>query len=140
MFVRYSFVVGHLLQLSPKHNLLEIEILSPLVVANARAQQLEEKGNSAPPSCPQSSGDDTTECHRNMLRKMQMSFGGEWNPAALSSGLWKPVTIEYYTVAFLRDVDVAINRNDTHWTMDCRAFISTPDAESFYAEIVVHAR
>ncbi|KAL7726905.1 hypothetical protein ACLKA6_019124 [Drosophila palustris] len=137
MFVRYSYVVGHLLQVSPKHNVLEIEIISPLMEANARAKQLEEKGIGAPPSCPQSSGD--VECHRNMLRKMQMSFGGDWNPAALSSGLWKPVTIEYYTVAVLREVDVALNRNDTHWTMDCRAFINTPDSESFYAQLVVYA-
>lgn len=138
MFVRYSYVVGHLLLASPKHNQLEVEILSPLMEANARAQQLEEKGIGAPPSCPQSRGD--VECHRNMLRKMQMSFGGDWNPAALSSGLWRPVTIEYYTVAYLREVDVAVKRNSTHWTMDCRAFIGTPDSESFYARLVVYAR
>ncbi|XP_017968131.1 beta-mannosidase-like [Drosophila navojoa] len=137
MFVRYSYSVGHLLHFIPKHNQLEIELLSPLQEANARAKELEQKGHSAPPSCPQSRGD--VECHRNMLRKMQMSFGGEWNPAALSSGIWKPVTIEYYTVAILRDVDVAIKRNDTHWTMDCRAFLKTPDAENFYVQLVVYA-
>ncbi|KAH8360186.1 hypothetical protein KR093_011287, partial [Drosophila rubida] len=137
MFVRYSYSVGHLLQYSPKRNQLEIEILSPLAEANARAAQLEDRGAGAPLSCPQSRGN--VECHRNMLRKLQMSFGGEWNPAALSSGLWKPVTIEYYAVAILRDVDVAINRNDTHWTMDCRAFISTSDDENFYGQLVVYA-
>ncbi|XP_030563718.1 beta-mannosidase-like [Drosophila novamexicana] len=137
MFVRYSYAVGHLVRFSPLKNQLEVEILSPLEEANARAQQLEAKGNSAPPSCPSSRGD--VVCHHNMLRKMQMSFGGEWNPVALSSGLWKPVTLEYYTAAILRDVDVAINRNDTHWTMDCRAFLNTPDSESFYAQLVVYA-
>ncbi|KAH8418053.1 hypothetical protein KR222_010989 [Zaprionus bogoriensis] len=137
MFVRYSYVVGHLLNLSPSHNLLEIEFLSPLTVSADRAQQLQEKGSSAPPSCPASRGN--VECHRNMLRKMQMSFGGEWNPAALSMGIWKPVTLEYYTVAILRDVDVAINRNDTHWTMDCRAFISASDSEKFYVQMIVYA-
>ncbi|KAH8312206.1 hypothetical protein KR044_009796 [Drosophila immigrans] len=137
MFVRYSYVVGHLLQYGTKLNQLEVEILSPLQEASARAAQLDDRGAGAPPSCPQSRG--SVECHRNMLRKMQMSFGGEWNPAALSSGLWKPVTIEYYAVAILRDVDVAINRNDTHWTMDCRAFISTSDYESFYGQLVVYA-
>ncbi|XP_060649275.1 beta-mannosidase-like isoform X1 [Drosophila nasuta] len=137
MFVRYSYVVGHLLQYGSALNLLEIEILSPLVEANARAAQLEERGAGAPPSCPASRGN--VECHRNMLRKLQMSFGGEWNPAALSSGIWKSVTVEYYAVAILRDVDVAINRNDTHWTMDCRAFISTSDYEIFYGQLVVYA-
>lgn len=122
----------------PSHNVLEVELLSPLTVSADRAQQLHEKGSSLPGSCPASRGN--VECHRNMLRKMQMSFGGEWNPAALSMGIWKPVTLEYYTVAILRDVDVAINHNDTHWTMDCRAFISTSDSESFYAHMMVYAR
>lgn len=138
MFVRYSFVVGHMLKMIPSHNVLEVELLSPLTVSAERAYHLQEKGNSSPASCPVSRGN--VECHRNMLRKMQMSFGGEWNPAALSMGIWKPVTLEYYTVAILRDVDVAINNNDTHWTMDCRAFISTSDSESFYAEMIVYAR
>lgn len=138
MFIRYSYSVGHLLNFSPNQNNLEIEILSPLVEANARVQELEQKGNSAPPSCPESRGD--VECHRNMLRKMQMSFGGAWNPAALSSGIWKPVTIEYYTVAILRDVDVAIKRTDTHWIMDCRAILNTPDSEKFYVQLFVYAR
>ncbi|XP_017845384.1 beta-mannosidase-like [Drosophila busckii] len=134
MFVRYSFVVGHVLQ-SNGPNLLEIELLSPLEQANALAEQSLQLGN--PPSCPASRGD--VECHRNMLRKMQMSFGGAWHPAALSLGIWKPVTIEYYTVAILRNVDVALKRNSTHWTMDCRAFVDTADAEQFHAQLVVYA-
>ncbi|XP_002137887.2 beta-mannosidase-like [Drosophila pseudoobscura] len=138
MFIRYSFAIGHLLLPSPSQNTLEIELLSPLQEARTRFQKLEESGTaSAPPSCPMALG--YVECHRNMLRKMQMSFGGEWNPVALSSGIWKPVTIEYYTVGILRDVDVAINRNDTHWTMDCRAFVSSPALQNFYAKLVVYA-
>ncbi|XP_023034009.1 beta-mannosidase [Drosophila willistoni] len=132
MFVRYSFAVGHLLRPSPGQNTLEIVILSPLKEAKARAEELD---GVLPISCPRSRGD--VECHRNMLRKMQMSFGGEWNPTALSSGIWKPVAIEYYTVAILRDVDVAINRNETHWIMDCRAFLSTPSTENFYVNLLV---
>ncbi|XP_017057225.2 beta-mannosidase-like isoform X2 [Drosophila ficusphila] len=138
MFVRYSFAVGHLLLPSPSQNLLEIEILSPLQEASRRARELEELGViTGPASCPNARGD--VECHRNHLRKMQMSFGGEWNPAALSSGIWKPVVVEYYALAVLRDIDVAIVRNDTHWTMDCRAFLSTPATEDFYAQLVVYA-
>ncbi|EDW37952.1 GL12303 [Drosophila persimilis] len=138
MFIRYSFAIGHLLLPSPSQNTLEIELLSPLQEARIRFQKLEESGTaSAPPSCPVALG--YVECHRNMLRKMQMSFGGEWNPVALSSGIWKPVTIEYYTVGILRDVDVAINRNDTHWTMDCRAFVSSPALQNFNAKLVVYA-
>ncbi|XP_044250625.1 beta-mannosidase-like isoform X2 [Drosophila takahashii] len=138
MFVRYSFIIGHLLLPSPNQNILEIEILSPLQEASRRAREFEDLGvNTGPISCPSARGD--VECHRNLLRKMQMSFGGEWNPAALSSGIWKTVVVEYYAVAVLRDIDVAIKRNDTHWTMDCRAFLSTHATTDFYAQLVVHA-
>ncbi|XP_039150424.1 beta-mannosidase isoform X1 [Drosophila simulans] len=138
MFVRYSFAIGHLLLPSPSQNILEIEILSPLQEASRRARELEDLGVvTGPISCPRARGD--VECHRNHLRKMQMSFGGEWNPAALSLGIWKPVVVEYYAVAVFRDVDVALKRNDSHWTMDCRAFLSTHASENFYAQLVVNA-
>ncbi|XP_052836095.1 beta-mannosidase-like isoform X1 [Drosophila gunungcola] len=138
MFVRYSFAIGHLLLPRPSQNTLEIKILSPLQEASRRAREREDQGViTGPISCPRSRGD--VECHRNHLRKMQMSFGGEWNPAALSLGIWKPVVVEYYAVAVLRDIDVAINRNDTHWTMDCRAFLSSLASEDFYARLVVYA-
>lgn len=139
MFVRYSFAIGHLLLPSPSQNILEIEILSPLQEASRRARELEDLGVvTGPISCPRARGD--VECHRNHLRKMQMSFGGEWNPAALSLGIWKPVVVEYYAVAVFRDVDVALKRNDSHWTMDCRAFLSTHASENFYAQLVVNAK
>ncbi|KAH8304924.1 hypothetical protein KR018_005050 [Drosophila ironensis] len=135
MFVRYSYSIGHLML--PAGNTLEIEILSPLKEANRLAQERQEQDIiTGPPSCPKARGD--VECHRNHLRKMQMSFGGEWNPAAVSSGIWKSVVVEYYTLAVLRDVDVAINRNDTHWTLDCQAFLETPAQEDFHAHLVVY--
>ncbi|EDV47740.2 uncharacterized protein Dere_GG12165 [Drosophila erecta] len=138
MFVRYSFTIGHLLLPSPSQNILEIEILSPLQEASKRARELEDLGVvTGPISCPRARGD--VECHRNHLRKMQMSFGGEWNPAALSLGIWKPVVVEYYAVAVFRDVEVAIKRNDSHWSMDCRAFLSTHTSQDFYAQLVVYA-
>ncbi|XP_026831968.1 beta-mannosidase [Drosophila erecta] len=139
MFVRYSFTIGHLLLPSPSQNILEIEILSPLQEASKRARELEDLGVvTGPISCPRARGD--VECHRNHLRKMQMSFGGEWNPAALSLGIWKPVVVEYYAVAVFRDVEVAIKRNDSHWSMDCRAFLSTHTSQDFYAQLVVYAK
>ncbi|KAH8338753.1 hypothetical protein KR059_010811 [Drosophila kikkawai] len=138
MFVRYSFAIGHLLLPSPSQNILEVEILSPIQEASRRFRELEKEGVfTGPPSCPRARGD--VECHRNYLRKMQMSFGGEWNPVALSSGIWKPVAVEYYTVAVLRDVDVAIKRNETYWTLDCRAFLDTPASKDFYVDLKAYA-
>ncbi|XP_017020339.1 beta-mannosidase-like isoform X1 [Drosophila kikkawai] len=138
MFVRYSFAIGHLLLPSPNQNILEVEILSPIQEASRRFRELEKEGVfTGPPSCPRARGD--VECHRNYLRKMQMSFGGEWNPVALSSGIWKPVAVEYYTVAVLRDVDVAIKRNKTYWTLDCRAFLDTTASKDFYVDLKAYA-
>ncbi|XP_030370503.1 beta-mannosidase-like [Scaptodrosophila lebanonensis] len=135
MFVRYSYDVGHLLRTN--NNVLTIELLSPLKEAAQLADMLEKKGEPAPQNCLKSS--DKFECDQNMLRKMQMSFGGTWNPAAPSLGIWKPVTLEYYEVAILRDVDVAIRRTESYWIMDCRAFISTGSPEYFYAELEVYS-
>ncbi|XP_073820460.1 beta-mannosidase-like [Musca autumnalis] len=130
MFVRYSYEITSLLQTD---NVLEIEIQSPLLVAKQRADDLMAQGINTPPNCPHVR--ENGECHRNMLRKMQMSFGGDWNLAAPSIGLWKPVELEYYEVAIMRDVDVAIRRNDTHWTLDIRVFLTTGVRQNFYAEL-----
>ncbi|XP_061386935.1 beta-mannosidase-like, partial [Musca vetustissima] len=130
MFVRYSYEITTLLQ---PENVLEVEIKSPIVAAKERADDLMSKGINAPPNCPPNR--ENGECHRNMVRKMQMSFGGEWNLAAPSMGLWKPVELEYYEVAIMRDVDVAIRRNDTHWTLDVRVFLTTGVRQNFYAEL-----
>lgn len=130
MFVRYSFDIVRYLQ---DENELEIEIKSPLLVAKERAEELMAQGINAPPNCPHIR--ENGECHRNMLRKMQMSFGGDWNLAAPSIGIWKPVDLEYYEVAIMRDVDVAIRRNDTHWTLDIRVFLSTGVRQNFYADL-----
>ncbi|XP_058980112.1 beta-mannosidase-like [Musca domestica] len=131
MFIRYSYDITTLLQ---PENVLEIEIRSPIQVAKERAEDLMAKGFNAPPNCPHVR--ENGECHRNMLRKMQMSFGGNWNLAAPSIGLWKPVELEYYEVAIMRDVDVAMRRNDTHWTLDIRVFLTTGVRQNFYAELL----
>lgn len=130
MFVRYSFDVLPYLQ---SENLLEIKIISPILAAKLRAETLSKVGITVPPECPKSGVKG--ECHRNMLRKMQASFGGEGNIAALSMGIWKPVDLEYYEVAIMRDVDVALRHNDTHWTMDMRLFLSSGIKENFHCEV-----
>lgn len=83
MFRRYDFDVFRYLK---QENILEIEILSPVWVAQAIAHTQLEWGLKAPPECPPASY--RGECHRNMLRKMQMSFGSEVGPAVPSMGIW----------------------------------------------------
>ena len=130
MFVRYSFDVVNYLR---KENILEIKIISPIWAAKAEANELFANDINVPPNCPHSR--ENGECHRNMLRKMQTSFGGSSNLAAPSMGIWKPVDLEYFEVAIMRDVDVAIRHNDTHWTLDMRIFLSTDIRRAFYCEV-----
>lgn len=83
MFVRYSFDVRKLLTLD---NYLEIEIYSPVYQAKEIADSLSKKNLTVPPKCPPSRYNG--ECHMNMLRKMQASFGWDWGLAAPSMGIW----------------------------------------------------
>ncbi|XP_023292476.2 beta-mannosidase-like [Lucilia cuprina] len=130
MFIRYSFDISTYLK---SNNILEIKIKSPILTAKERAENLKENGINVPPDCPHVRTNG--ECHRNMLRKMQASFGGDWNLAAPSMGIWKPVDLEYYEVAIMRDVDVALRHNETHWTMDMRLFLSTDIRQKFFCDV-----
>lgn len=132
MFVRYSYDITKLLQ---EDNILEIEIKSPIYEALKRARALKRLGLDIPPNCPPSQYHG--ECHMNMLRKMQASFGWDWGLAAPSMGIWKSVTLEYYDVAVIRDVDVMLTKYSTHWTMENRVFIDCNG--DFYAELTFYA-
>ncbi|EDV92669.1 beta-mannosidase [Drosophila grimshawi] len=134
MFVRYSYDVSKLLQ---NDNVLEVEITSPVLVARAKANALDLAELYVPPACPPESYHG--ECHMNMLRKMQASFSWDWGPAAPSMGIWKSVQLEMYEVALLRDVDVDISSNDTHWNMHISCYMDTMSRENFYAELVFYA-
>ncbi|XP_067630263.1 beta-mannosidase-like [Eurosta solidaginis] len=134
MFRSYRYdVLQHLRQ----ENVLEIEIISPIWVTKKLADIQMELGLQSPPACP--SAAYKGECHRNMLRKMQMSFGSEVGPAVPSMGIWKVVSLEYYEVAILRNVDVAVEQNKTHWIMDVDAFFNTVLTHDFFCNISCYA-
>ncbi|XP_017469260.1 PREDICTED: beta-mannosidase [Rhagoletis zephyria] len=134
MFVRYTYEVGHILE---DVNRLVVRLTSPVHAARARADELTARNISVPPACPPVSY--RGECHMNMLRKMQASFSWDWGLAAPSMGIWKTVTLEFYQVALIRDVDVAISRNETHWNMHIRVFIDSGGKQDFYAELKFYA-
>lgn len=83
MFVRYNFDVLRYLR---QENVLEIEIYSPIWAAEALVNDGMPSNKKAPPECPPVSF--RGECHRNLLRKMQMSFGSDVGPAVPSIGIW----------------------------------------------------
>ncbi|KAH8360187.1 hypothetical protein KR093_011286 [Drosophila rubida] len=134
MFVRYSYDVTKILQ---DENVLEVEITSPVWAARAKALALDSAGRNVPPACPPLRYHG--ECHVNMLRKMQASFAWDWGPAAPSMGLWKSVQLEMYEVALLRDVDVDVSRNATHWNMHITCYLDAAAKENFYAQLVFYA-
>uniref|UniRef100_A0A1A9W1B3 beta-mannosidase n=1 Tax=Glossina brevipalpis TaxID=37001 RepID=A0A1A9W1B3_9MUSC len=134
MFVRYSYDITKILQ---EHNILEIEIKSPIYAALNKAKDLQDQGMDTPPNCPPSRYEG--ECHMNMLRKMQASFAWDWGLAAPSMGIWKSIALEYYDAAVIRDVDVTLTKNSTHWTMQSRVFIDCNSQSNFYAELTFYA-
>ena len=134
MFVRYSYDISKLLL---EDNLLEVEIKSPVYAARQRADELKKEDIIIPPNCPNARYHG--ECHMNMLRKMQASFAWDWGLAAPSMGLWKQVALEYYDVAIMRDIDVALSRNATHWNMNIRVFIDCNSQKDFEAELTFYA-
>ncbi|XP_018802797.1 PREDICTED: beta-mannosidase-like [Bactrocera latifrons] len=133
MFMRYNFDVLRLLK---QENILEIEIQSPIWRAKALVSE-QAPWTKTPPECPSKAF--RGECHRNMLRKMQMSFGSDVGPAVPSMGIWKTIALEYYEVAILRVVDIAVVPNTTHWIMDVHAFFDTNLSYDFFGNITLFA-
>lgn len=133
MFVRHTYMVSDIIS---QENTIEVRILSPIWAAAQRASELKELGLSVPPKCPPAIYNG--ECHMNMLRKMQASFGWDWGLAAPSMGIWKPVVLELYEVAIIRDVDVALSHNDTHWDMDIRVYPDVYCTSQFHATLTLH--
>lgn len=134
MFVRYTFEIRSLLK---EENLLEIVIKSPVLEAKRLSDELTQKNSNIPPNCPNARYNG--ECHMNMLRKMQASFSWDWGLAAPSMGIWKTVALEFYEVALIRDIDVSVQRNVSHWMMNIRVFLETGIKKDFYGELTFYA-
>ncbi|KAI9577054.1 hypothetical protein GQX74_014982, partial [Glossina fuscipes] len=113
MFLRYSFAVLPYLQ---AENTLKVELKSSLLCGK-QAQMKD-------------------ECYRNMFHKMKMSYGVRDGPHVLSTGIWKPVQLEYYEVAIMRDIFVAIGQTDSLWLLDIRVPLETGIRQDFYGELL----
>ncbi|XP_053667869.1 beta-mannosidase [Anopheles marshallii] len=119
MFVRYRYDVKDLCDGETKE--LRLQFRSPVVEARERA-----KGRALPilPTCPPSMYHG--QCHVNLIRKMQASFAWDWGLAAPSMGIWKPVRLEYYSSALIRDLTVNISEHpNTDWTVEVGVHIET---------------
>ncbi|XP_055677414.1 beta-mannosidase [Lutzomyia longipalpis] len=107
MFTRYRFDVKRYAEdpFFEGRSYISITIKSPVAAAKALAQ----KHLITPPECPPNVYHG--ECHMNFLRKMQASFSWDWGPAVPSSGIWRPVVLEYYDSVLIRDITVRLEED-----------------------------
>ncbi|XP_059621237.1 beta-mannosidase [Phlebotomus argentipes] len=107
MFTRYRFDVKQLLveSIFERFCTVTVRIKSPVIYA----KYLAGKHPTTPPECPPNVYNG--ECHMNFLRKMQASFSWDWGPAVPSSGLWRPVVLEYYNSVVIRDITVQLEED-----------------------------
>ncbi|MEX2190073.1 MAG: glycoside hydrolase family 2 protein, partial [Bacteroidota bacterium] len=82
MFVEHRFDVKRAIRAG--NNVLEISFDSPTI----RTKQLESRYGALKVS---------HEPHRTYARKAQYSFGWDWGPKLITSGIWRPVYLETYS-------------------------------------------
>lgn len=132
MFVRYSFNIKN--KLTSGENEIEVEIRSPIKEALKLANRMKEF---PPPACTPSVYNG--ECHMNLLRKMQASFGWDWGLAAPSMGIWKPVYLEFFQTALIRDISAnSVSRSDGSWDLDVKVYLDTSAKRSFYVDTILY--
>uniref|UniRef100_A0A182K9X7 beta-mannosidase n=1 Tax=Anopheles christyi TaxID=43041 RepID=A0A182K9X7_9DIPT len=122
MFVRYRYDVKQLCDGESRE--LRLQFRSPVVEARERAK---DRALPIVPTCPPDVYHG--QCHVNLIRKMQASFAWDWGLAAPSMGIWKPVRLEYYSSALIRDLTVAINEIEVNgielWSVVVGVYLET---------------
>uniref|UniRef100_A0A182Y529 beta-mannosidase n=1 Tax=Anopheles stephensi TaxID=30069 RepID=A0A182Y529_ANOST len=122
MFVRYRYDVKDLCDGDTRE--LRLQFRSSVVEARERAK---DRALPVVPMCPPDLYHG--QCHVNLIRKMQASFAWDWGLAAPSMGIWKPVRLEYYSSALIRDLTVAIAETvvgtDQRWMVDVGVYLET---------------
>ncbi|CAG2172114.1 unnamed protein product, partial [Oppiella nova] len=81
------------------------------------------------------------ECHNNMIRKMASSFSWDWGPAFPTQGIWKPIGIEAYDKAIIRDITVETTRdkgNASQWALNMAVHIESDSLQKFDTNLSVY--
>uniref|UniRef100_A0ABK8F080 beta-mannosidase n=1 Tax=Anopheles gambiae TaxID=7165 RepID=A0ABK8F080_ANOGA len=122
MFVRYRYDVKQLCD-GDTHE-LRLQFRSPVVEARERAK---DRALPIVPTCPPDVYHG--QCHVNLIRKMQASFAWDWGLSAPSMGIWKPIRLEYYSSALIRDLTVVISELEVNgserWSIAVRVYLET---------------
>ncbi|XP_050296171.1 beta-mannosidase-like [Anthonomus grandis grandis] len=110
MFLRYVFDVRDILETNGNNNTLKVFFANP--VERALTLYNEQLSNNMIPSpCP--TNDFMSECHVNMIRKMQASFSWDFAPSFPSMGIWKPVFIECFDESAIRYIQTRVIYDDS---------------------------
>ncbi|CAH0385284.1 unnamed protein product [Bemisia tabaci] len=117
MFVRYRIDVKDQLK---ENNKLEIFFESPIKAAKAAHMKSKYP---IQPTCPPPTYNG--ECHANMLRMKQDSFGWDWGPAIPSLGIWKSIDLELYNSAVIREVTTHLEKSTNFWTLKVQIFLES---------------
>ncbi len=59
----------------------------------------------------------------NAIRKMACSFGWDWGPDTATSGIWRPVRLETWSIARIADTIVSANVDGNHGVVDLRVLV-----------------
>ncbi|CUS76372.1 beta-mannosidase [Candidatus Kryptonium thompsonii] len=89
MFIQHSFEVKDILKFG--ENEIEVYFKSPTLAG----KELESRYGKLPVELAS---------HRVYLRKAQYSFGWDWAPVLTTSGIWKPVYLEFIELARIKNI------------------------------------
>ncbi|BFZ06433.1 hypothetical protein BsWGS_09472 [Bradybaena similaris] len=116
MFVRSAFNLSGVLQSG--NNSIEIQFKSAVNEAAARTNNSDYR---LPPECP--SAAQNGECHVNQIRKEQCSFSWDWGPSFPTQGIWKPIYIDAYDNAVIREASALVKRVNSQWQVDIEVYL-----------------
>ncbi|XP_054165442.1 beta-mannosidase-like [Oppia nitens] len=125
-FVRYRFDIRSVVKSGP--NTLRLDFQSAPLYARQKSREFQNKYNyTVAPDCPPDQYHG--ECHYNFVRKMAASFAWDWGPAFPTQGIWKPIGIEAYNGAIIRDVTVETIANRSkvpvEWSLTVQVFVES---------------
>ncbi|CAG5115500.1 unnamed protein product [Candidula unifasciata] len=116
MFVWSAFNLSGILQVG--NNSIEVNFKSAVKEAAARTNKSD---YDIPPACPQAA--QHGECHVNQIRKEQCSFSWDWGPSFPTQGIWKPIYIDAYGRAVIREAAALVKRVNTQWQVDIEVYL-----------------
>ncbi|XP_012940722.1 beta-mannosidase [Aplysia californica] len=111
MFVRYTYDVTGIV--TEGENRIVVGFHSAVREAATRAQR---SSYVIPPNCPPQV--QNGQCHVNQMRKEQCSFSWDWGPSFPTQGIWKPIYLDAFSTAIIRQVSAIPKKVSGQWQVD----------------------